>query len=59
MLFGLILNKLIVLSPLGDHDKETISPLICFSFVQKDLLLHEEEVGGIDGIRVCRNAPLV
>jgi hypothetical protein len=23
------------------------------------LLLHEEEVGGIDGFRVCRNAPLV
>jgi hypothetical protein len=23
------------------------------------LLLHEEEVGGIDGVRVCRNAPSV
>ena len=23
------------------------------------LLLYEEEVGGIDGLRVCRNAPLV
>jgi hypothetical protein len=23
------------------------------------LLLHEEEVGGIDGIRVCGNAPSV
>jgi hypothetical protein len=32
--------------------------LICAEGLSS-LLLHEEEVGGIDGLRVCRNAPSV
>jgi hypothetical protein len=44
--------------------RRRINPLSPYLFVLcaeglSTLLLYEEEVGGIDGVRVCRNAPPV
>jgi hypothetical protein len=45
----------------GLRQGDPLSPylfLLCAKGLSS-LLLHDEEVGGIDGVRVCRNAPLV
>jgi hypothetical protein len=45
----------------GLRQGDPLSPylfLLCAEGLSS-LLLHEEEVGGIDRVRVCRNAPLV
>jgi hypothetical protein len=45
----------------GLHQGDPLSPylfLLCAEGLSS-LLLHEEEVGGIDGVRMCRNAPSV
>jgi hypothetical protein len=45
----------------GLHQGDPLSPylfLLCAKGLSS-LLLYEEEVGGIEGVRVCRNAPSV
>jgi hypothetical protein len=60
----MLCKSVVILTICKRNKSRTGDPLSLYLFLicaegLSSLLLHEEEVGGIDGVRVCRNAPSV